>query len=295
MKIEFSKYCFLMNRIAYWLVKNKKPVFTSEKYTFFGKTKTLKEIKDTINKNGTKYGSDVFVARFVEYAIIHAKTYENFPTSVYTLNDKSKLSREQYVTMVKNVWEFERTHKKAPTSVTVPEIKKYKKYGHATESGCDNRGQNNGVYCGPHSMQECIRNLTGKVIPQSTLASWAGTTSGGTDHEGIETAIAMAAKKLSVELNCKWYNFSDLGWNGIKKILESNNQDCIVHNLYRDQWGHYEVVNKIYDSYCDVQNSLGDSCSSGCYCGYVEDRYLSTFQRYISGISQKSVLVITRG
>ncbi len=170
-----------------------------------------------------------------------------------------------------------------------------KKYGHATVSGCDNRGQNNGVYCGPHSMQEVIRNLTGEVIPQSTLASWAGTGSGGTGHSGIETAIAKAAKQLGVTLTCKWYNFSDLGWDGINKILKSSNQDCIVHNLYRGQWGHYEVINSISGSNVKVQNSLGSYCSNGCYCGYVEDRSTSEFRRYISGISQKSVLVVTRG
>lgn len=177
----------------------------------------------------------------------------------------------------------------------------FKKYGHATSHGCDNMGQNNSVYCAPHSMQEVIRNLTGKVISQSTLASWAGTSSGGTGHGGIETAIAMAAKKLDVKFSCRWYNFSELGWDGIRKIIDSDNQDCIIHNLYRyipgvqDGEGHYETINEVYGDYCDVQNSLGSRCDDGCYCGYVEERYLSTFETYMSGISQKSVLVITKG
>ena len=155
-------------------------------------------------------------------------------------------------------------------------------------------GQNNGVYCGPHSLQECIRNLTGKVISQSTLASWAGTGSGGTDHQGLETAVAKAAKELGVKLTCKWYSFSELGWSGIKKILASQNQDCVIHNLYRNQWGHYEVVNAV-DGNINVQNSLGNQSCNGCYCGYIEYRTQSEFNSYISGISQKSVLVITRG
>lgn len=187
------------------------------------------------------------------------------------------------------------------TSFNKPKPKPtFKKYGHATSHGCDNMGQNNSVYCAPHSMQECIRNLTGQVISQSTLASWAGTSSGGTGHGGIETAIAMAAKKLDVKFSCRWYNFSELGWNGIRNIINSDNQDCIIHNLYRyipgvqDGEGHYETINEVYDDYCDVQNSLGSYCDDGCYCGYVEERYLSTFETYMSGISQKSVLVITR-
>lgn len=210
---------------------------------------------------------------------------------------KYKVKVSDYVYMFSRILVYFDEHNELPAKVKVDSgaFKKpvLKKYGHATKSGCDNRGQNNSVYCGPHSMQECIRNLTGKVISQSQLASWAGTGSGGTDHYGIETAIAMAAKKLGVKLSCKWYNFSDLGWSGIRKIINSNNQDCIIHNLYRDQWGHYETINEVNDN-INVQNSLGDYCSNGCYCGYIEYRTKSEFESYIYGISQKSVLVITR-
>lgn len=170
----------------------------------------------------------------------------------------------------------------------------FKKYGHATEHCCDDMGQNNGYYCGCHSLQEVFRNLTGKVIPQSTIADVCGTTSSGTDHDGLNTCVAWFSKKYGYNLTVEWKSFSDLGWSGVKKIINSNNQDCVIHNLYRDQYGHYEVINKVYSDYCDVQNSLGDRCSSGCYYGYVEERYHSTFESYMSGISQKSVMIITR-
>ena len=101
-------------------------------------------------------------------------------------------------------------------------------------------------------------------------------------------------KNISILVPC--YNEEKslpLFYPEVKKVIDSNDKDCIIHNLYRNQWGHYEVINKVYDDYCDVQNSLGDTCSSGCYYGYVEERYLSTFRSYISGISQKSVMVIT--
>lgn len=168
-----------------------------------------------------------------------------------------------------------------------------KKYGHARNSGCDNRGQNNSYCCGCHSLQEVFRNLTNIVVPQSTLMEVCGTTYDGTDHDGLDTGVAWFNRKYNKNLTVQWYNFSDLGWSGIKKIVNSSNQDCIIHNLYRNQWGHYEVINKVYDDYCDVQNSLGDYCDYGCYCGYVEERYLSTYRSYISGISQKSIMVIT--
>ena len=166
-----------------------------------------------------------------------------------------------------------------------------KKYGHSKKSGCEIMGQNNGYYCGCHSLQEVFRNLTGIVVPQSTIASWAGTTTSGTDHYGLDTAVAIFNRKYDKNLKVSWRNFSDLGWTGIKKIVDSNNQDCVIHNLYRNQWGHYEVVNDV-SSNVNVQNSLGSYCGS-CYCGYIEYRTQSEFRSYISGISQKSIMVIT--
>lgn len=243
-----------------------------------------------------------------------------------------KLTKKQYLQKMKEYCAYIERHKKLPNHVTIlgkikikPKIwtaycgyifKVYyetgklpasqpiksniytdttkKKYGHASTSGCDNRGQNNGYYCGPHSLQEIIRNLTGKVIKQSTLAGWAGTCSDGTDHPGLETAIAKAAKELGVKFNVKWVNFSEIGWDGLKKIIKSNNQDFLIHNWYRLQWGHYEVVNDISGSNVEVQNSLGYQDCGSCYCGYLEDRSTSEFRSYINGISQKSVMIVTR-
>ena len=168
-----------------------------------------------------------------------------------------------------------------------------KKYGHATDYGCNAKGQNNGYYCGCHSLQEVFRNLCDVYVSQGTIAEVCGTTTDGTDHDGLNTCVAWFNRKYNKNLSVKWYNFSDLGWDGIRKIINSNNKDCVVHNLYRNQWGHYEVINKVYDDYCDVQNSLGDFGCNDCYCGYTEERSLSTFRSYISGISQKSIMVIT--
>lgn len=254
---------------------------------------------DKLNKNG--YTS------LANQLIKHIKKTGEMPSSLQYGN--KKIQTKVYIYGFASVVKYYFDHKAFPskvwfsrTSFNKPKPKPtFKKYGHATSHGCDNMGQNNSVYCAPHSMQEVIRNLTGKVISQSTLASWAGTGRWGTSHDGIETAIAMAARTLGVTFTCKWYNFSELGWNGIRKVIHSDNQDCIIHNLYRyipgvqDGEGHYETINEVYDDYCDVQNSLGSRCDDGCYCGYVEERYLSTFETYMSGISQKSVLVITRG
>ena len=169
-----------------------------------------------------------------------------------------------------------------------------KKYGRSKETGCDNRGQNNGYFCAPHMVQEIIRNLTGKVINQSTLAGWMGTTTDGTDHNGISTAFAVFNRKYGYNLTWEWRNFNEIGWSGLKKILESDNQDAGIHELYRNEWGHYTNFDKIYTNSVDVHNSLGSKCNKGCYCGYTENRTKSEAQSYISGISQKSVLIVTK-
>ena len=65
-------------------------------------------------------------------------------------------------------------------------------------------GQNNGYYCADAAMQHSLYKF-GITVSQSQLAKWAGTTSAGTSHEGIRTAIAMVNKKFGVN---KIFNFN---------------------------------------------------------------------------------------
>ena len=207
-----------------------------------------------------------------------------------------KLQTKVYVYLFARIIRYYEVKHKLPKAMVLDTSvfkQPMKKYGRSTSYGCNNRGQNNGYYCGPHMIQEIIRNLTGKVISQSTLASVIGTTSDGSDHDGLNTAIAWFNRNYGYNLKVEWKNFSDLGWSGIKKILESSNQDCGLHELYRNTWGHYTNFDKIYGDYIDVHNSLGDYCDYGCYCGYTEERDKSEAESYLSGISQKSVMVVT--
>lgn len=174
-----------------------------------------------------------------------------------------------------------------------PPKSKAKKYGRSLKTGCDNRGQNNDYYCGPHMAQEIVRNLTGIVVSQSTIASVMGTTSNGTGHQGINTFFAWFNRKYGKNLQVTWKNFTDIGWSGVNNILNSNNKDIGVHEKYKDTWGHYTNFDNVYNSTIDVHNSLGDYCSSGCHCGYEENRSKSTAERYMSGISQKSIIIVT--
>lgn len=168
--------------------------------------------------------------------------------------------------------------------------------GHSTKKGCDAMGQNTGYYCACHSLQEVLRNLTGKVIPQKTLASIMGTTTKGTGHDGIRTAVAWFNKKYNFKISMSEKYFSDIGEKGVKKIIDSKNQDCIIHLAYKKEFGHYEVANKINTTNhnWNIQNSLGNKCSS-CYCGHREDRSLSTMKSWINAKKNvKSCLIFTK-
>lgn len=225
------------------------------------------------------------------------------PNYVTTKKSKKRVKVGLYIYAFAKIVVYYGSKKALPNYVTINSsafsststtTKKSGKYGHATRQGCDNMGQNTGYYCGVHSLQEVFRNLTGKVVPQSTIAKWAGTTTSGTSHDGLNSAVAMFNKTYGFNLTVTWKNLSDVGWSGVKKILESSDQDIVFHNLYRDQYGHYEVSNSISGTTVNVQNSLGSKCTSSCYCGYIEYRSTGVFQRYMSGISQKSLMIIKR-
>lgn len=161
-----------------------------------------------------------------------------------------------------------------------------------TETAPGYLGQHTSYTCGPHSLMQCIHRLTGEDVSEMTLASVCGTTSEGTDHEGLETGLAWFNREYGYNLKMEWKNFSEVGFDGTQQAID--NGACFHHILYRDRYGHYEVPKWTDGDPIYVLNSLGDYCGSG-YCGYVEERSRSEHQSYINGISQKSVCIITRG
>lgn len=164
-------------------------------------------------------------------------------------------------------------------------------YDYFTSEGGGYLGQKTGYTCGPHSLMQCIHRLTGEDVSEMQLASVAGTTTDGTDHEGLETALAWFNREYGYNLKMEWKNFSEVGFEGTQQLID--NGACFHHILYRDQYGHYEVPKWTNGDPIYVLNSLGDNCGNG-YCGYIEERSRSTHQSYINGISQKSVCIIKR-
>lgn len=172
-------------------------------------------------------------------------------------------------------------------------------HAYLTSQGCSGMGQCTGYYCGPNSLQQCFYRLTGIKVSESTIASVAGTTTSGTDHAGLNTAVAWFNKKYGKNIKITWKNFSDLGsndtarWKELQNLI--NKGAVFVHLLYRDRWGHYEVPKSVGDSNLSILNSLGNSCGGSTYCGYIETRSKSAQRRYMNGISQKSIAILTKG
>ena len=165
-------------------------------------------------------------------------------------------------------------------------------HNYLTNKGCSGMGQCTGYYCACNSLQQSFYRLTGIKVDEKTIAGWAGTTSDGTDHAGINTAVAKFNKKYNKNIKINWYNFSELSWTKISKFIKKG--AVFFHLLYRNKWGHYEPIQSVGDP-LKILNSLGNSCGSGTYCGYIENRTKSEQKRYINGISQKSVAVLTNG
>lgn len=183
----------------------------------------------------------------------------------------------------------------------------YTSIGHFSNPGCDKMGQCTSTFCAPHSVHQTgAKKDLEKYADEYRLAGWAGTTSAGTGHAGIETAFYELAKRAGIKIKLEWKNLSDMGaslkdrMQAIGRIIENRNKFVIWHVLYRKgkskkPVGHYEVVKwiDINKMQMGVMNSLGNKCSSKSYCGYMETRNCSEMATYCSGISQKSILIIT--
>ena len=81
-------------------------------------------------------------------------------------------------------------------------------HSYLTNKGCSGMGQCTGYYCACNSLQQSFYRLTGIKVDEKTIAGWAGTTSDGTDHAGINTAVAKFNKKYNKNIKINWYNFS---------------------------------------------------------------------------------------
>lgn len=292
MTVTYDDYRIMANKISYWIIKNNKKVKTRKEYSLSGKKKSLEDVKKIILKNQNATNS--WGRKFLEAMVIDNKETSLFPN--YVIHNGKQYSKAKYIYMAKYVTSWWKTHDKAPATVPTEKNTTSKLYDYITTQGCSGMGQCTGYFCGPNSLQQCLYRLTGIKVDEKTLASWAGTTTSGTDHQGLETAVAKFNKKYNKKVKIIWKNFNDLGkndterWNALANYIKKG--AVLIHLLYRLKWGHYEVPKTIGDI-LKILNSLGNSCGNGTYCGYIESRTKSEELSYIRGISQKSIAILT--
>lgn len=290
-KLSYNGCKNVLIRAAYKLIKSGKSYKYSDSITVNGKKKTHKDIVALIKKNGTNYGHDEYISRFMEDVI--AKTDKTqLPGYVMGSSGVNKYNRASYRKIAKEITAYRKKYNKNPSSLTVTYEKITPLKELLTNEGCSGMGQCTGYYCACNSLQQGFYRLTGIKVEEKTIAGWAGTTSDGTDHAGINTAVAKFNKKYDKNVKITWYNFSELSWDKINNFIKKG--AVFFHLLYRNQWGHYEPIKSVGDS-LKILNSLGSSCGGATYCGYIETRSKSTQKSYINGISQKSVAVLING
>ena len=280
---------------------------------------TGKAHKDTINADVVKKDYMIMIDNFLKFC----RKYHRVPRYITVPSHDVKVSFELYLYAISKIVLFIDKNKKLPnycnfnktyksnTGSSNKTVKKednkstskstntniYTSSPHPTKPGCGGMGQDTSYYCGVSALQKCLYKFGIKDFSQKTLAGWAGTTTKGTSHDGIRTAVAYVNKKKGTNIKVTEKTFTEIGgWKGIAKILANKNQDIIFHNKYRLKYGHYEVMNQLNLStnYTKVLNSLGDKCTNTCYCGYVENRSCNTMKQYMDNVSQKSLLILTK-
>lgn len=166
----------------------------------------------------------------------------------------------------------------------------------------DCAGQITPYHCACHAIKQSLRRFGITGYSEKTIGNYAGTTTAGTSHSGIETAIAKIARQEGITLNVEWKNFSDLGDTMVERfrrygdLMTDDNKAVFHHELYANRYGHYSVIKQVNtnSNMLIVANSLGNRCNYPGYCGYMENRSFNTQRNYFGGISQKSICIITK-
>ena len=274
-----------------------------------------KSTGDTINENIMISDYKDIAKRVANYI----KTNKQTPNYAMTTKSKKKLRPRVFIYMFARIIVWYNNHKSLPnyanansgyftgststTTTTNNCSNPYTSTPHPTASGCNGTGQNTPTYCGPSALHKALYKFGIRDITQEQLAKWAGTGSAGTSHAGLETAIAKVNKQKGTNITLKFYNLSDLGWKKIGELLCKPNTAVFAHILYKNggtcngsgNFGHYELITKVNLStkYVKVLNSLGSKCGR-CYCGYYQDRTMKCEEKFIKGISQKSIAVLEK-
>ena len=279
----------------------------------------------TINEKVYKADYMDMLKRFVDYCEKH-KQYPNYVT---TKQSKTPSSYKLFAYCIDKIVRFIDKNGYYPNYCTfnykdiqskTSSTKKsnnctnpYVSSPHYTSNGCNKLGQCTPYYCGPHSIHQCLRKFGITKYSEKQLASWTGTTTNGSDHNGINTCIAKVAKESGVKLKTEWKNFSDLGkdtnsrFSALAKLLCKPNIAVLTHIGYQGSgesatgalFGHYECLDYINLTTKKVRalNSLGVKKSDGSYPGHLQYRSFQLQATYFRNTpkGQKAICIITKG
>lgn len=119
-RISFTEYCRLMNRVAGWLVKNKKKFKKRDVYSFMKKAAKRATIEKAAlaNYNANNWASTAVIAVYVECAIMDNASLEFLPAFVTAKNGR-KYYKKTYVDMAKSVRSYKVTTKNAPAVIEI--------------------------------------------------------------------------------------------------------------------------------------------------------------------------------
>lgn len=273
--------------------------------------------KDTINEKVTQKDYLKMINNFLEYC----NTNKRVPSYITTSQTKTRVSFELFMYCLSKIVVYyannnslpnyclfnakditntasnNKTSKKTNSTSTSSNLYTQKGLNHTL--GCNGLGQCTPYYCACNSLQQMFHKLSGKTISEKTIAQWAGTTTNGTSHQGINTAI----HKYDPNLKVSWKNFSDLGnttearFKKLGELMSDNNTAVFTHLYYRNKYGHYEVPYQIdtKNKTIKVLNSLGDRSGNG-YPGYIETRTYNLEADYIRNTpgGQPSICIIRK-
>ena len=117
--INLGEYWYCMNRIALWLVRNKKQFKTRSIYGFDGRTADYATIVQAVKDRGDDVGLDGLIAEFVECAIFDNSDLSFLPAYVTCSDKKTKLYLNTYVSMANRVSAYEVLNGRSPNIVYI--------------------------------------------------------------------------------------------------------------------------------------------------------------------------------
>ena len=117
--INLGEYFYIMNRIAWWLVKNNKTFKTRQLYNYGERVADYPTIIQAIKDRGDKVHLDGLIAEFVECAIHDNNDLSFLPAYVTCSDGKTKLYTNTFVDMANRVSSYEVLKKHSPNIIYI--------------------------------------------------------------------------------------------------------------------------------------------------------------------------------